>query len=63
MTSKRISAPFDLASEFESDDDQPKKATTLTRQATLVQPPAPAKPFCLRTGWVLRVPGVRTKNV
>ena len=44
MTSKRVSAPFDLASEFESDDDPPKKASTLTRQSTIVTPQAPAKP-------------------
>ena len=48
MTSKRVSAPFDLASEFDSDDAPPKKATTVTRQSTVVQPQTPAKPAISR---------------
>ena len=44
MTSKRVSAPFDLMNEFESDDDEPKKQTTLTTQQTVVGTQAPPKP-------------------
>ena len=43
MTTKRISAPFDLMSELESDDDEPKKQT-ITRTTTTVAPPTPPKP-------------------
>ena len=44
MTSKRVSAPFDLMKELDSDDDTPKKQSTLTTQQTLVgtQPPPKA---------------------
>ena len=41
-SSKRVSAPFDLMNEFES--DEPKKQTTLTTQQTVVGTQAPPKP-------------------
>ena len=41
MTSKRVSAPFDLMKELDSDDDDLKKQVVTTTQ----RPPPPKKTF------------------
>ena len=50
MTSKRVSAPFDLMKELDSDDDEPKKQTTLTTQTATVAPQTAPKPLCVCIG-------------
>ena len=44
MTSKRVSAPFDLRAELQSDDDEPKKQTIASPPKPITAPPRPAPP-------------------
>ena len=63
MTSKRVSAPFDLMKELDSDDDTPKRQSTLTTQQTLVGTQPPPKPAISKQKTLVQPPKSTQKQV
>ena len=63
MTSKRVSAPFDLMKELDSDGDTPKKQSTLTTQQTVVGTQAPPKPAISKQKTLVQPPKSTQKQV
>ena len=63
MTSKRVSAPFDLMKELDSDDDPPKKQSTLTTQQTVVGTQTQPKPAISKQKTLVQPPKSTQKKV
>ena len=63
MTTKRVSAPFDLMKQLSSGADQPKKHTTLTTQQTLVGSQTAPKPALSRQKTLVQQPKPAQKQV
>ena len=63
MTTKRVSAPFDLMKQLSSGADQPKKRTTLTTQQTLVGSQTAPKPALSRQKTLVQQPKPAQKQV
>ena len=63
MTTKRVSAPFDLMKQLSSGADQPKKRTTLTTQQTLVGSQTAPKSALSRQKTLVQQPKPAQKQV
>ena len=63
MTTKRVSAPFDLMKQLSSGADQPKKRTTLTTQQTLVGSQTAPKSVLSKQKTLVQQPKLAQKQV